>query len=109
MEETKNSYEKFKKQLLNILIGTLIFNVILLCLVVLLDGKIWFGVFWGVLIAGLYCFFGLLAYLILLIKEPKEQNDDKQKKRKLFGTLVLFLVGIAFSFFNLIVIILINL
>ncbi len=109
MENFENGYQKTKKWLFKLLIGTLLFNIVLLCLVILLDGKIWFGVFYAVFAAGLYCLFGLITYLVLLIKEPKNNQNQKNNQTQLFGTLILFLRGIAFSFFNLIVIILTNL
>ncbi len=109
METIKTGYQKTKNWLVKLLIGTLLFNIVLLCLVILLDGKIWFGLFYAVFASGLYCLFGLITYLVILIKEAKDTQEKKNNKAQLFGILVLFLGGIAFSFFNLIVVILTNL
>ena len=109
MENTKNSSTKFENFLFNILIGVFIFNIVLLAFVVILDGNIWFSLIWGILISGLFCLFGLFAYIVLLIKKPNNQQSKKKGKGRLIIGIILFLIGSFFSFFNMVVIILINL
>ena len=108
MKKLVENYQKFENILFNILIGMFIINITTLVLIILSNGHIWIGMAALVLPSGIFFLGSFIAFIFLLIAHNKNNLYPDIKKSKTIIGLLLSPLGLLFSFFNFMAIILIN-
>lgn len=108
MKKIVENFSKLENLLFNIMIGAYIANVLTLAIIVISDGKISIWLMSLVLPAAIFFFFGFFIFIYLLVIYTKNDLGKEIKIGKTVAGILLSPLGLLFSFFNYIIIVLAN-
>jgi len=108
MQKIKENYSKYENILFNILIGMFIVNVLTFAIIILSDGNIWIWFMALVLPAGIFFLVGFFIFIILFVVYYQNKLSPEIKVTKTIAGILLSPLGLLFSFFNYMVIVLAN-
>ncbi len=108
MEKIAKNYSKYESILFNILTGMFVVNVLTLSLIILSDGDITIWLMALVLPAGIFFIVGFFVFIYLLVVYNLNKLGPDVRIWKTVTGLLLSPIGLLFSFFNYMIIVLAN-
>lgn len=108
MNNLKENFTKIENILFNILMGTFAANFITLGIIYILQGRVPLWMMAIVIPLGIYYIVIFFVYIYRLIIYSKAENKAEFKITKSIIGLILSPVGLIFSFFNYLIIVLAN-